>query len=346
MKKITSFLLAASFCSGLFAQQNHYIYIQTDNRQPFYVKVNNKLYSSASSGYVIIPKLVDGTYNLDLGFPKNEWAEQHFTVKIDKKDEGYMFKNFGDKGWGLFNMQTLNTIMSGAKATVNAAVKTDSDDLFSSTLSNAVNDPNILVKQATVKEEEKAVPVKVEAQPGITKLGSTVKEDGVEVAYLHTANGKTDTVRVLMPRVVQAPVEKQEPAKTQEQPVTEKKAVAVIETPKEVPAAVKPTKPVMVNSDCKNFATQDDFMKLRKKMIGENNDDDMITVARKTFKTRCFTTEQVKNLAVLFLKDDGRYRLFDAAYPFVSDSGNFGSLQSMLTEQYYINRFTAMTTKK
>ena len=77
-------------------------------------------------------------------------------------------------------------------------------------------------------------------------------------------------------------------------------------------------------------------------MNAEDNPDDMIVVARKVFKTKCFTTDQVKNLSALFLKDEGRYKFFDTAYPFVSDSYNFGSLESQLTDNYFITRFKAM----
>ena len=48
------------------------------------------------------------------------------------------------------------------------------------------------------------------------------------------------------------------------------------------------------NSDCKDFATENDFLKLRKKMAAENNTDAMIIAAKKYFKSRCFTTEQIK----------------------------------------------------
>lgn len=98
----------------------------------------------------------------------------------------------------------------------------------------------------------------------------------------------------------------------------------------------------MANSDCKNFASEDDFIKLRKKMAAEDNDDDMVATARKQFKSKCFTVEQVKNLGVLFLKDEGKYKFFDAAYPFVSDSYNFGTLEIQLSDNYFISRFKAM----
>ena len=121
--------------------------------------------------------------------------------------------------------------------------------------------------------------------------------------------------------------------------ITEKKSDTV-----KAPEPVKENivKPVMINSDCKNFATEEDFLKLRKKMAAEDNDDGMISIAKKTFKSKCFTTEQVKNLCVLFLKDEGKYKIFDAAYPFVSDSYNFSTLETQLTDVYFINRFKVM----
>jgi hypothetical protein len=98
----------------------------------------------------------------------------------------------------------------------------------------------------------------------------------------------------------------------------------------------------MANSDCKSIATEDDFLKLRKKMAAQTNDDDMVEVARKAFRAKCYITEQIKNISVLFLNDEGKYRLFDAAYPFVSDSNNFSLLSTQLKDSYFIARFKVM----
>ena len=77
-------------------------------------------------------------------------------------------------------------------------------------------------------------------------------------------------------------------------------------------------------------------------MAAEKSDDEMIVVAKKAFKLKCYSTEQISNLSVLFLKDDGRYNFFDAAYPRVSDTQNFNKLATKLTDEYYITRFNAM----
>lgn len=396
------------------AQQNRFIYIQTENRQPFYVKLDKKVFSSSNTGYVIIPQLTDGSYTLQVGFPKNEWAEQSIPCTVDKKDAGYMLKNFGDKGWGLFNLQTLEVLMAGSgNATKAVAVETKKDE-FSNLLSNVVNDPTI--NQTTVTKPQQVPPaVAVKEPPAPAPVVKTVTapkikrelyfngKEGAEMIYTVSNEGKTDTVRILIPAekekvkdadpVIAPPVLKEEkpaaketPAIKEEQPIVKedktvvkepeapvkeekqpaKEAQPVVKEEKQAPKeqfigmelpnpagkqpeVVTPTQPVkkvaMINSNCRNNANEDDFMKIRKKMVAEDNDDDMVAAARKIFKTKCFTTEQIKNLGVLFLKDEGRYKFFDAAYPFVSDTDNFASLEAQLTEDYYINRFKAMVRR-
>ena len=417
-----SFLVFFSF--GLTAQQNHFIYFQTENKQPFYVKLDKKLLSSSASGYLIVPKLQDGAYTLTIGFPKNIWPEQNITCSVNKKDDGYLLKNFGDKGWGLFNLQTLEVVMAAQKAAADQAViLVNKTDDFSKTLSNVINDPSIakteevkpVIKEEikpveeikkeepvklVIKEEVKPVnetkkedvkpvikeeikpveeikkedPVKPATQ--ITKLLSSTGADGTEMIYVDVINGKPDTVRLFIPVEITSPAIK--PEKKAEEPEVEIKkeeaknadakfiditlpnpnakvdsasilSAPVIITEKKAEVVKAPAtanenivKPVMVNSDCKNFATEEDFLKLRKKMAAADNDDDMVAVAKRIFKSKCFTTEQIKNLSVLFLKDEGKYKIFDTAYPFVSDSHNFSTLEAQLTDAYFISRFKVM----
>ena len=77
-------------------------------------------------------------------------------------------------------------------------------------------------------------------------------------------------------------------------------------------------------------------------MAAESNEENMIKVAKKAFKTKCFSTDYIKNLSTLFLKDEAKYNFFDAAYPYVSDIGAFSTLENQLSDPYYIKRFKAM----
>lgn len=493
MKQLKCVLVFFIILSGAAkGQQNHFIYIQTENKQPFYVKLDNKIYSSTLSGYLILPKLKEGNYGLAIGFPKSEWTEQSITCTLDNNDAGFLLKNFADKGWGLFNLQTLAVSMATAEPKPGSVEVVNKTDAFSNMLSDVVNDSTI--RQVEVVKAEPPAPQpnstmpaeNIAAEPGsaatavqngakegvvsqavdpangvaeaallvgatrdkehpsdsvggrslITRSSVNTTADGTEMIFIDQSNGSADTVQVFIPVEKGASVEEQaadlaqtggetkpdpqagdkeagyftykvtdandagkapaiaateqsaiqrapeskaadngaekgmqksepasalEPAvaasagKTQGDAAKEVSQTSEIKTTAEAgstektevkqgadKAAEQAASTPMINSDCKSYATEDDFLKLRKKMAAEDDDDAMILLAKKVFKTKCFTVEQVKNLSSLFLKDAGKYSFFDMTYPFVADSHNFSSLQNQLTDPYYINRFLSM----
>ncbi len=365
---IAIFLLFSSFAH---AQKNFFIYLQTDNKQPFFVKMRDKVMSSSSSGYLVIPKLTIGDYQLTVGFPKDQWPQQAFNINIADKDLGYLLKNFEENGWGLYNMQTMEISMNG-KAAVKQKPKDENDDAFAATLSGAAN-AEIIVKKTPVapvviEESPKVEPAKQpikKAQSKIDKIETFNDVDGKSITYAIFYDNTIDTVRVFIPigkapakpidktaePVKQAVVKKEEkfldielpnPNSKPAEPVVVELKSDIVPIAKEEPkkASDKPT--VNFNSDCRAFATEDDFFKARKKMVAEDNDEAMVDAARKIFKTKCFSVEQIKNLSLLFLNDNSKYNFFDAAYPHASDSQNFLSLQAELKDEYYIKRFKAM----
>ncbi len=475
-------ILFFSFSST--AQINHFIYLQTENKQPFYVKFNKKIISSSASGYIIIPKLQPGSYDLIIGFPKNEWVEQHFTGSVKNEDVGYLVKNFGEKGWGLFNLQSLQVVMSGEKTADATLVKVDKTDEFSNLLSNVVKDPSILKKEVEKKAEIKLdtsssasqstkepaieqaaiqktasvtdidIPVKsINGQNILDEKINKIREDnnaaGVSIIYVDKRNEQADTVSIYIPKdsvsfpadvskelqqkdeklhLVDSAKNDQSLAVIAEAPYTKKKSLeeeklqridtgadsihdahkapaesdykdssAIIKQSKErlTPAApsqaidqndkkflpiefspvdsnqnpkaeilvdgkrlnteiykkdiaadsttnIQKSSVLMINSDCIANASNDDFFKLRKKMASTKTDDSMLEIAKKGFKAKCFSSEQVKNLGALFLKESDRYAFFDMAYQFVWDTHNFSSLEDQLSDPYYKSRFKAM----
>ena len=324
--------------------------------------MNSKLYSSSATGYVVVPKLVPDTYQMTIGFNKDAYPEQQIRIIVDK-DGGYLLKNYGEKGWGFLNLQTGEVVMSSGVKPPDGE-----DDAFTKTLSQVVNTPDlkgeakkdvkevINVPQTDIKP---AVVVKTEIQPNTIKLLlNNGDHSGRQMVYLDG----TDTIRLFIPGdvitssqspaapapVVETEIKKEE--KTNEQLVL--KDAVKVEPLKDTVAAEKTElmpSDKKVNNDnpaasanCALLASNEDFLKLRKKMASEKNDETMINVARKQFKSRCYATEQIKNLSVLFLTDEGRYKFLDTAYPFVHDKSQFSVLESILTDNYYRNRFKAM----
>ena len=389
------------------AQQYHFAYLQTDNKQPFYIRLNEKLYSSSTTGYVIIPKLAEGKHTLSIGFPKNAWPVQNITISIANKDLGFLIKNFDSKGWGLFNLQTMEVITSSMQPGMDQASVQTKTDAFSNVLADVVNTPSIknveekkdVVKNAPVKDEielkkagetVKEIPAIeiVAAKPSlnnIQKISSAADAEGVILVYQDKHTDGTDTIALFIPRAEKLPEPEQTPVviteisvvvKDQVKPIPEEKVkIAEIQnnpkfiditlpnpnanliqdtvnktleepitkTENKIAAENNVNKGTLsFNSDCKKMATEQDFLKIRKKMTSQKSDDQMVEVAKKFFKEKCYSTEQIKNLSVLFLKDEGKYKLFDAAYPYVYDTPQYKQLENQLSDQYVISRFRAM----
>jgi hypothetical protein len=442
MKRLVLFLILTGLSFSGFAQRVYFLYIQSESSQPFYVKLKDRIYSSASTGYLILSHLRDSTYDFSVGFPGKNMIEQKFNVKISGKDHGYLLKDFENKGWGLFDLQTMGTMMANNNVQTAAEKKEPArkdESAFTQILAKASDDSTLLekpdlpklkeekktevvkqevkhpvvnevAKQPDTKNEEKKTEIvkqevkppviietakqpekkpeiieekkpesavdkpveikKAEQAPGqikeepqekveektqvipqsykkseVLRKSESSTTEGFGVIYIdEQSNGAKDTIRILISQP------KTEPP-TQKAEVKEEKKFLDISTDtnkQESPVVVnesKPANPATVASkknSCPSLAYENDFFKLRKKMAAEADDAGMLSEAGKVFKTKCFTTEQIKNLSTLFLKDDGKYKFFDAAYSYVSDLEKFPALQNELKEEYYLNRFKAM----
>ena len=95
-------------------------------------------------------------------------------------------------------------------------------------------------------------------------------------------------------------------------------------------------------TNCKSIASEKDFMKLRKNMAAKENDEAMINEAKKSFKSKCFTVEQLRYLSTLFLTSAAKYQFFDTSYEHVTNKKDFTTLQSELKDEYYLKRFKAL----
>ena len=368
------------FAINARAQQNHFIYIQTEDKQAFYVKLNEKIFSSTATGYVIIPGVADGQYTLSIGFPKNEWPSQNIALSINDRDEGYILRNFDSKVWGLFNLQTMAIVFATDAPVISKRENENKTDAFSNTLAEVTNTPSI--RQSETEKEQPAKGVSGAAKEEIKKeevvaAGPTMQISqvlnvldgtGRSIIYAINDGNKIDSVRLFIPyennedsinatsktwgevkaaihdsvagkdtSLINPEQRSNVIAKTEDKP-----AIKDMSTTDLHPDAKSEYKVTMINPACKSNATPDDLSKLGKKMSAAANDDDRIAAAKKVFKSKCFTSEQIRNLCSLFSGDEGRYNFFDAAYSHVSDSGNFKDLQSQLTDDYYITRFKAM----
>jgi hypothetical protein len=225
---------------------------------------------------------------------------------IDKKDVGFNLKPTADKTFAFTNLQTFVTLRPGEKASYASVTK---------------------------KEVAKSFKLK----KGINKVAEIKEAKAISLRFLDVQDKQTDTIDVLIP-LAGAPKASMENSR----PIArnDKRSFSQIETSgTESGLALLAVNQEGYNTQCVNLATGDDFYKLRKKMASESNDDRMITELKKAAKNKCFTTVQIKNLASLFLTDNGKYKFFRAAYPLVYDFIQYPSLEKELTEAAVIQQF-------
>lgn len=326
MKRYLLICFLSMVFAGTKAQQNYFIYLQSENKQLFTVKVNNKEYAASAAGYIIVPKLQMGNYAMEIKFPKDEWPRQTVNITVNG-DAGYVLKNFGEKGWGLFNLQSMAIVMNDAGQT---KADNPATPAMPQPKETSIAQPIIKVAEATPAPEK------------ITQYMQAMDAEGYSAVYIILGNAVNDTVRLLIPGGQIVP--KEEKVKPmEEQPKLEASMVKPEEKKQEV-SALKPTAVAEnKNSVCPADATEKDFFKLRKKMAEENNTESMLKEAEKGFKNKCFTTEQVKNLSVLFLSDEGRLQFLKVAYAHVSDKQNISALSSIFVDKTYAEKLSSLS---
>jgi len=175
----------------------------------------------------------------------------------------------------------------------------------------------------------------------VKKYSESSTSEGFGLVFYDIYDGGKDTISLLIPNppvVINQTTENDSSELKKNSVSTPELKDTVLQAP--IVVAVKTDSPVKVL--CKTVASDNDFLKLRKNMAAENTDEAMVAAAKKMFKSKCFTTEQIKYLGALFLTSSGKYQFFDASYLHVSDQENFSSLESEIKDDYYLKRFKAL----
>lgn len=175
MKGILFIFVLALGGIRVMAQQEHFVFIQESNKQPFYVRVGEESQSSSASGHMIIAPVKDSVYNFFLGFPRARFAEQRFSIPV-KQDMGYELKRI-DGLWQLYDMQTQRYIRPlNTNSRDTGGVRRDDD--YSRLMSEVVDDSSILYTE--VLDTSRAVDSAQSAAIGVK----------VDTAVVKAAKGK------------------------------------------------------------------------------------------------------------------------------------------------------------
>ncbi|CAN5744648.1 hypothetical protein BH10BAC2_BH10BAC2_43790 [soil metagenome] len=209
MNKVFKIALLVLFLYGitgmrLYAQQNHFVYIQSDDKVPFDVSVNGVTYNSSSIGYVIVPKLIKGNHQLNISFQNKKYPDQQFYCSIDKLDAGFLLKKYEDKGWGLFNLQSFDITIAGVGVLPVTQETVANSHAFGDMLSEVVNDSTLNSK--TEPAEPKVQEAVILTDTTAAVKNETIAEQKANAVPINDVKADASSIIAIPATVAVAPI--------------------------------------------------------------------------------------------------------------------------------------------
>lgn len=188
------------------AQTTHYLFFQTENNKPFYLRIMGSTLSSNANGYLLIPKLTDGKYELHIGFAQSE-AEQQFEITVEGRDLGFSVKQELDNSWSLFNLVDFTLYKGKTVAVVpKPLVKTEEEVVVQNEVKeagkpaqkNEIKKADTVVKTVAIINE---MPKPKSVLPQISKIYDRTSAEGVDMVFVVNGTPKSDTVIIYVPAI-------------------------------------------------------------------------------------------------------------------------------------------------
>ena len=164
----------------------HYIFIEADGQQPFYLKQGNTMVSSSAAGFLILPKIKATEMEFSIGFPKNIYPEVAFYINGTDRDRGFQLKQMEGQGWSLFDRTSLEVIKGAVpqSAPIEMKLPQKEEGSFAKLLAGATDDTSLLEKMPKKDSAAQTLPGKSITKPELTAVAtkSGLKDSLIEKA--------------------------------------------------------------------------------------------------------------------------------------------------------------------
>jgi len=229
-----------------------------------------------------------------------------------------------------------------AKDTLQNDIKETAAKTDSSQVTDEKDKKNLAVASVTAIENSKKgkTPKSKITYPYVKKLSERSTKTAKRITYIDAVQqGSTDTITLFIALENESLLSGDSTKKIIPGKNKKKTQKEINRTDSLSVKTISSSKNILPNVDCSNPATDHDVDELREKILAENTIESKIAMADKYFKTKCFSTKQIKTLSELFASDKSKYNFFQTAYPFISDKENSAQLVTSLSDTVYINRF-------
>lgn len=185
--KQTTFVIACLFVfTEIKAQQDLFLFIESEGGTPFYANINNRHYGASAIGHLTLPNLRDTIYTVFIGVPASSGDLQTFRINMNRLDRGFLLKR-SEGHWVLYDWKTPETIR--AEVRHNDEARIERTDSFARLMASVVNDSDVLFTSIA----------KVEQKPERKDVSHAISTSTRDTADVKRT---TDSTTVLKPPVI------------------------------------------------------------------------------------------------------------------------------------------------
>jgi|GEM_PF-1790359 len=360
--RIVFIIMATMAFQGLNAQ--HYIFIEADGQQPFYLKQGNTMVSSSAAGFLILPKITSSEMEFSIGFPKNSYPEVSFYINGTDRDRGFQLKLMEGQGWSLFDRTSLEVIKGEMPkaAPIEMQLTKKEEGSFAKLLAVAIDDKSLLdsmpkkdsigkmtEKRPMIKADQALVGKKTDAnvpaiKPVINAAETDVAKKNVDTSSVPSPQKPNTSTLIVQENNSTVIAVKDSPVGLAVGPSKDtifKTTVKTVEN--KINEAPLQSKAIITVTACDHpIASAKDLLSLQKKLLGIASDEGQRNYAVKAFGQKCFNTKQALEIGWFFVDENSRLQLFKALQPLIADKASFGNLEVSFLKEENIIAFRAL----
>ncbi|GEM_PF-1406650 len=346
IKKTILIWLSLVLCGlGVFGQDlnDAVVYIQSDKETPIYVKVEGRMMERYSKNYVVLGNLASGPLNLEILFQQNKYPNQKFVLNIPPSSQrSLVLKKIDQNQFALYDLNYGIYLNNGNRLEDDIS---GSDNEYQNTVL-ATPAPT----EAAIKEEPVAKPKKEKV---VAQKPKKEKEKKAEADIPEFPAAKEDKKQ-----------EEETPLIAQEEPEKPKKAKRNRADRKQETdenmngerfldfemdkkegnsggnrSGSAKNNPTSGNGKCTEPASESQFDNFAGLLNRTEDEEAKLGIVRKNASKYCFSTDQVRTIAMNFDSQSSRYEVARVLKAKVVDVENFAELSSLFNTNFLKERF-------
>lgn len=350
-----------------FITAQHYIFIEAEGQQPFYLKRGGETFSSTGTGFIILSKIDQKEIDFIIGFPNRLYPEVSFKVDALHQDRGFALKMIDGKAWVLVDRLSSVVIAGGLvdkKQTTSEISKSSTG--FAELLADATGDKTLLERVTTNSapvEKNNSVNTKTKTNSVVSKTQSVPKQanksnnKGIVRSYIQSDDSMLlrivyfdkgvkdswDTIVIDIEKKLSGTLSDSS-LKSDGMPAFAPSITSISDLATLDSAKQKETTSVSVG--CSNpIALPKDLKDLQRKMAKATSFEAQLDLATKAFNEKCFTTKQVKELGTFFWEEQNKLTFFGRLRKYVADPSLYGELEQSFLQEGSKKAFREMLNK-